>query len=141
MLRSRHLFLLSTLAAALFVLTGCSGGRPAIEGTVTLNNEPVDGGTITLVPVGKDHQNRTPVSIPIVGGKFALLAGKGPKVGEYRVEIVWKKKTGKKVPVPGDPGNEMDETVEAIPPKYNTESMEKVEVKSSGNSFNFPLKP
>ena len=70
-----------------------------------------------------------------------MPSGRGPAPGSYRVEIIWQKKTGRKVDTPGDPGVKMDETFQVIPAKYNTSSTETVTVKSGDNTFNFDLKP
>jgi hypothetical protein len=132
---SRYRLFLPVVAACLLVLSGCSDRRP-VEGTVTLDGQPVDGGKITFVPKsGKD-----PVSADIVGGKFALPSGRGPVVGSYTVQIFWKKKTGRKVDTPGDPGVPMEEAVDVIPSQYNAQSTLTAEVKSSGNAFTFDCK-
>jgi hypothetical protein len=96
----------------------------------------VDGGQIVFVPkTGKDR-----VTADIVGGKFSLSSGRGPVAGSYKVEIVWRKKTGRQIDTPGDPGVKIDETVDAIPAQYNTKSTLTAEVKSSGNTFTFDCK-
>jgi hypothetical protein len=43
------------------------------------------------------------------------------------------------VEVAGDPGNLIDQTVEVVPAQYNTRSTQAVEVKSSGDIFDFAL--
>jgi hypothetical protein len=123
-------------AAVLALLPGCSG-RAAVSGNVTCDGAPLDGGRITFIPEG----GKAPVaSGPIVGGKYSLSSGEGPVRGKHRVEIVWNKKTGKKVTVPGDVGNEMDETVQVIHADYNSGSTLSADVKSSGDRFDFAVK-
>jgi hypothetical protein len=138
MLRSRYRRALVALAAALLVLPGCAS-RAAVEGTVTLDGAPVDGGTITFIPSGSDSK-RVMVSADIVNGKYTLPAGKGPVPGTYRVEIIWNKKTGRQIETPGDTGVKMDETVPAIPAQFNTNSKLSAEVKSGANTKDFDLK-
>jgi len=138
MLCRRYHHALLALAAALLVLPGCSG-RAAVQGSVTLNGAPVDGGVIVFAPA-KGGSSQPTVSADIVGGKYSLPAGKGPTPGSYRVSISWKKKTGKKVDTPGDSGNQMDEAVEVIPASYNSQSTQTAEVKSGENTFNFDVK-
>jgi hypothetical protein len=139
MLLSRYRLGLTALAVGLLALSGCSG-RPAVEGTVTFNKEPVDGGVISFVPsTGSANEGR--VSADIVQGKFTLPSGHGPKPGTYKVEIVWNKKTGRQIDTPGDVGVKMDEKVQVIPDKYNKKTTETAEIKSSGNKFDFNLTP
>jgi hypothetical protein len=128
----------ATLAAALvlLVLAGCSG-RPAIEGTVTYAGQPVDGGSISFIP---DNNRGTIASADIKAGKYAVPAGKGPGTGKCRVQIVWKKKTGRQVQTPGDAGNLIDETVQVIPANYNAQTTLSADLKSGGNTLNFDLK-
>jgi hypothetical protein len=135
MLLARHRLVCTALAAALLLLSGCSGRR-AVEGTVKFDGTPVDGGLITFVASsGSDR-----VTTPIEGGKYSLPSGRGPKSGSHRVEIIWKKKTGRMVDTPGDQGVKMEETVQVIPASYNSGSTQTAEVKSSGNTFNFDIK-
>jgi hypothetical protein len=125
------------LAVALFGLAGCSGGSAAVQGTVTLDGAPVDGGAISFTPSGKPDS--ASFGAQIVGGKYSIT-GKAPPPGSYRVDVHWNKPTGKKVPTPGDPGTTMDQTAEAIPPTYNKNSTLKADLKSGSNTVDFDLK-
>ena len=58
--------------------------------------------------------------------------------GKYRVEISWRKPTGRKIPS-ADPGVIIDETREAVPAKYNSESTLTVEIGSGDVEQNFVL--
>src|SRR5207244_11412955 len=114
--RVRHTACGLGLLFLVFVAAGCSS-RAAVEGTITLDNEPVDGGVISFFPDGgasKGDQGRA----DIVDGKYSIGSGSGPPPGKYRVEIIWYKKTGKQV-VGSDPPNKEDETIQVIPEKYN----------------------
>ena len=76
-----------------------------------------------------------------MNGKYAIKAGKGPNPGLCRVEITWKRKTGRKVKNVEISGPPVDETVQGLPPKYNTQSTLTAEIKPSGsNTFDFDLK-
>jgi hypothetical protein len=125
-----------TLAALVLSLSGCSG-EPAVTGTVTLNGEPVDGGAIIFTP---DGVSGLKAAARIVDGKFTIPAGGGLSVGLNRVEILWKKKTGKQIAVPGDAGHTTDETIQVVPDVYNARSTLKEEVKEGSNTFTFELK-
>ena len=54
--------------------------------------------------------------------------------------VVWNKKTGKKVPTPGDPSVMMEQTSQVVPPQYNTKSTLTYEVTSGTNTKDFELK-
>ncbi|MFO0928491.1 MAG: hypothetical protein U0736_15950 [Gemmataceae bacterium] len=124
------------LAAASFILVLLSGcGKPSVSGTVTLDGKPVDGGVISFVADGTNKQ----ANADIVGGKYDFGAKPGPTAGKNKVEILWNKKTGRKIPVPGDPGNMTDESVQAIPAQYNSASTLTADVKSGANKLDFTL--
>jgi hypothetical protein len=133
----RHLqrgFAASVLVLSVALLAGC--GSPRVEGKVTFDGQPVDGGTITFFPdaSGAGHPN---VPGQIVDGKY-VLDSPTLESGKYRVEIYWFKKTGRQIPS-GDPPNKVDETIQVIPKKYNVDSKTTVEIKSGTNTFNYDL--
>jgi hypothetical protein len=133
---------IASLVFTLFMVSGCGYGNSSsvpVKGKVTFKGENVDGGVILFVPEDESGP-RIKRGGPIVNGAYSLEAGKGPVPGVYRVEIIWNKKTGKRIDTPGDPGHPMDETVQVIPSQYNKDSKEKVEVKPSENTFSFDLK-
>lgn len=115
-------------------LAGCGGGG-RIEGTVTLDGQPVDGGTITFTNPDGHGGN---AGGQIQGGKYSIETKLAP--GTYKVEVNWLKSTGKQIPNKSDPGTKMDETKQVIPMEYNTQSKLTAEVKSGSNTFNFELK-
>lgn len=136
-----------------FAFTGC-GGRPTVEGTVTLDGSPLDGGMILFFPPeAANPPNRAAPRLPknprgsnvpdkahapISGGQFVVEAGKGPDPGMYRVSIVWFKKTGKKVPSSYLPGLE-DEMSQALPKKYNEDTELTAEITSGKNTLHYDL--
>jgi hypothetical protein len=118
-----------------FALAGCGSGNPSVEGTVTYNGEPVDGGGISFVSPGKGPT----VGTEIVGGKYSIPSNRGLLPGPHRVVINWKKKTGKSIPVPGDNSIKMDETKEVLPKKYNTSTTLEIPIAAGRNTHDFKL--
>jgi hypothetical protein len=138
MIPPRHVrfgFAATVLVFSVTVLTGCGGAR--LEGKVTFNGEPVDGGTISLIPEGGGPGQRN-VPGQINDGKYSLGASRSIESGTYRVEIYWHKKTGKQIPS-SDPPNKVDETIQVIPKKYNTESKTTIEITSGTITKDFDL--
>jgi hypothetical protein len=134
----RRLAGLLILVGASALASGC-GPRPlAIQGTVTLDGQPVAGpGTVAFYPEPATERG---VSGEILNGQYKIPAEQGPYPGKYRVEITWPKKTGKQIPSL-DPGMmAFEETFEAIPKKFNSNSELKVEINSSQTLHDFHLK-
>ncbi len=126
------------LAVSLILTAGCGGGptRASVEGTVTYEGAPVDGGEISFIALDAKGFN---ADAEIKDGKYSIAAAKGPALGNQRVRILWAKKTGKQV-VGSDPPNMVDETIQVIPSKYNNPSILTADIKSGKNTFNFELK-
>jgi len=128
-------------AAVLAVLAapGCGGGTVSVSGTVTLDGQALESGQILFVPV--DTSKGQSAGATIQNGKFDVQGAAPPLPGSYRVEITSKKKTGRQIPAgsPSPPGTMIDETKEAVPAKYNTNSTLRQELKPGANTLNFPL--
>jgi hypothetical protein len=143
MKRCNHPCLPAALALTLTLpfLGGCGdvSGRSSVQGNVTIDGEPVDGGAIVFIPEGESGQ-RVPAGGEIVGGKYSLPAERGPSPGKCRVEITWKKKTGRQIVSPNDAPNKIDETVQVVPIIYNSSSTLKEDVQPGANTFNYTLK-
>ena len=62
-------------------------------------------------------------------------------MGTARVEISSSKMTGKMIEVgsPMPPGTKIEETVEAVPAKYNKSSTLTVDIKAGANTHDFEL--
>lgn len=125
----------------LLVVAGCGGPkRGAVNGKATLDGQPVEDGTISFVstasPPGPSAWGK------IAAGSYSIPAGEGPGVGPVKVEVRWSRKTGKKTPAvaPAPAGAMIEETIEAVPPKYNVKSELKAEIKPGANKLNFELK-
>ncbi len=127
----------AALCGTLAALTGCGGGdgRGAVSGTVTVNGEPLDFGSINLIPEGGDGPK---VGTGIEGGKFLLEPKFGPQVGPHKVQIQWMKKTGKTLK--HESGTDIDERVPALPEKYNEKTELKTTIQPGENKLQFDLK-
>jgi hypothetical protein len=130
------------LPALLLLLAAGCGRSSGVEGSVTLDGAPVEGGTILFV-AGPNQPDKAHAEIH--AGKFALPSGKGPPPGNYWVQIYWLKPTGKRSNNPAeywDP-KDVDQAgpkAEMIPSKYNTRTQLNAEIKSGMNTLNYDLK-
>ncbi len=125
------------VVVGLCLFGGCGSGEDfqKISGTVTLDNEPLKKGVVTLFPNGPG----TTVGGEIVDGKFLLARDRGPTPGKYRVEIVAFKASGKKE-FDVDQNKQVDVELQFLPAKYNTKSELSCTVESgSKNEFEFAL--
>ena len=76
--------------ALAFVGGGCGGPadpfeRVAVEGTVTVDGEPLGRGMIRLTPIAPTAGPK--VALPVVDGRFAGDATVGPVAGRHRVVV------------------------------------------------------
>lgn len=133
-----------TLVLTSLHLAGCApgtGGRVEVSGQVTFDGQPIENGSIALVPL--DLAQGKSVGGTISGGTYLIPAAQGPLPGKYRVEIKALRKTGRKITTDMHPGgdNLVDQVEQFIPPRYNTRSTLTVEVKDRPkNELQFPLK-
>ena len=137
--RQWHWCRLSMWAIGLLVLAGCGGhdGRRAIEGTVTLDGEPLAKGTITFRP--QPGTSSPTAGATISGGRFSVPGDKSVLAGTFRVEIIATRKTGKKSQ---DPilGIMVDEVEQYLPARYNQQSELTAEVTDAKRTpLNFAL--
>ena len=113
--------------------------RAAIHGHVTLDGQDISVGSIVFTPAAGSKGQ--PAGGAIQDGKYAIKAELGPTLGPQSVEIRSERKTGKKIQAAmRDKGEQMDETVEAIPAQYNQRTILTYEVKSGDNERDFDLK-
>ncbi|MGC1273274.1 MAG: carboxypeptidase-like regulatory domain-containing protein [Planctomycetaceae bacterium] len=131
------------LLGGLFSLSGCGAenelGRLPVSGTVLLDGEPLDSGTISFDPI--DQATGTSGGATVTAGQFEIATERGLPPGIYRVRI--SAPTGgvaasdAEPPPPGEP---TETAKERIPASWNTESQEQVEVKEGEeNIFTFPI--
>lgn len=130
-----------TCIFCLLLAVGCSQrdtNRSSITGEVKLDGKPLERGSILFTPI--DGTKGSVAGGPIENGRYQLSSDKGPAVGQNRVEIRAIRKTGKMIQKPLAPKGQMiEESVEAIPPRYNSASTLKTEVKAGENTTNFEV--
>ncbi len=128
------------LLLLLFVAAGCGSNRAGVGGEVTLDGQPIEGGTISFIPT--DSAAGPSAWGKIEGGRYSIDAREGPAVGASRVEIRWARKTGKKIPAraPAPPKSFTEVRREAVPVRYNAQSELRVEIERGNNTFDFALK-
>lgn len=126
------------LAVGLAAVLGCgSSQRATAYGNVTLDGKPMEAGAISFVPLGANPESK-PAWSKVEGGEYAIPAKAGLATGEFRVEIRWIRKTGRKWGRLPDPNG--DELAEAIPERYNSQSELKPTIKPGENHLDFELK-
>ncbi|MDA1163966.1 MAG: hypothetical protein O3B13_12750 [Planctomycetota bacterium] len=131
--------LLILVAASL----GCGGDDPnayigpprvAVTGTVTLGGQPLESGTLKMIP---EDETLRKVTAQIQAGAFTIPEPNGPNVGTYRVEISSAQATGE---TKTDASGETIEVLkEVIPSQYNEESELSAEIKKGENELKFEL--
>ncbi len=114
-------------------LAGCgSNGRSTVEGTVTLNGQPIESGAMSFRPL----DGKTPtVGCFITAGRFRLQV----PIGSMRVEISAMEKSGKGVSTAQGAPVEVDLVTEAIPERYNAKSELVMDVKPGVNRVTYAL--
>jgi len=120
-MRRIHLGLM--LVALQAAITGCGGsGGTIIEGTVTLNGEPLQSGAISLIPISGQG---VAAGTEIAHGAYRIQA-QGLLPGEYKVMINAFRGTGKKTwdgmgdsNAPASQKRYVEEMEQYIPAKYN----------------------
>jgi hypothetical protein len=143
--RRSRLWLLGIIVGLLvigagFWASGLLGGSTKHEvlGKVTLDGQPMEQGSILLVPT--DANTGTATGGTISHGKYLLTGRQAPAPGEYKVEIRATKKSGKMVQkARGRPGELMDEMVEAVASRFNSESQLRVVAKSKRTIADFDV--
>jgi hypothetical protein len=118
---------------------GCGGDDPlnrqTVSGKVTIDGTPLQEGSISFQPT---EQGSTSSGAVITQGAYSIPQDKGLPPGKYRVMInAVKPGTGSELPAGGMPGDETGAPAEElIPPSWNTESEQFIEVTESGpNEF------
>lgn len=113
------------LVCVVIAACGCGTKNVAsVHGKVTLDGEPVAIGNIAFVPPSGSGSR---AAASIEQGGYTIPASDKLAPGTYRVEVSWHKPTGRKI-ASADPGMMIDETREAVPAKYNTDSTLRAEI-------------
>lgn len=122
-------------ALGCLVVAGCGDStRAMVSGTVTLDGQPLDVGTISFIPTGA---TKGPVAgATIIDGKYRIDPNKGAIIGTNRIVFTGMKKTGRKL-VDGD--ETMDEYINVIPPQYSTGSTLVRTIEPGENQCDFEL--
>ena len=136
---SMRLLVLCFSLAGWCLVVGCGGdsGRKSVEGTVTLDGQPLPSGSVTFVPL---PGTKSPTAgAKVVDGKFSIPAQKGTFDGKFRVEITATRASGRKVPDRWT-GKLVDDYQQYLPARYNTASKLKADVQTGvSNRFEFSL--
>lgn len=119
----------------LLCLSGCGrrDGLTEITGAVTYDGQPVQKGTISLLPA--DGQGPTAAAI-IANGKYSVKIAPGTK----KVKIEGFKVTGQERYKPNDPTSPMvDIQVQILPERYNAKSELTRDIASGAGTLDFAL--
>jgi len=107
-------YLVVAFGATLALTAGCGSRRPVVSGVVTLDGQPLDNGTIQLVPVAGDGQ--TSAAILDAQGRYQMEASPT----KMKVIISSSRVTGKRPAYEGVPDSPWIETRdEVLPPRYS----------------------
>jgi len=128
-----------TVAVLTVCLSGCgeNDGRATVRGSITFADEPVERGTISLIPAEGTKGPSTGGNIEM--GEYTILEN-GPMPGKYKVTIEAYRNTGKMVQTEAM-GKivEVEETEQFIPAKYNTNTELLIEIDAGRNDHDFAL--
>lgn len=109
--------------------------RQAIRGEVTLNNQPLDTGSISFDP--QDRESGRPGGATIQEGKFVLDRERGLPPGTYTVRVNSADATALAV---GEPGESRRLAKERIPSLWNSKSEQTITVvDGEENTFQFAI--
>jgi hypothetical protein len=134
---------LALCLAILVLAVGCGkrdGSRGAVHGEVTLDGQLLERGSILFVPI--DGAKGTVTGGTIEKGRYQISQSDGAALGWNRVEIRAARRTGKMVPTPlarRDSHEMVEEYAAAIPPRFNSASTLKIEVKLGDNTADFDV--
>jgi hypothetical protein len=138
----RRCFAFQVIACSMIasLLVGCGGGsvdgRYGLTGKVTLKGQPLAKGTIEFSAA----EGGGPLSGgTIENGQYTIAAESGLKPGTYTVKISSIEEVGGGAPAAPGPESTTQVGKELIPAEFNINSTKTVEVKTSGNSFDFAI--
>ena len=153
---TRSLLFLTSIGLCLSTFIGCGGSensyegpqRAAVSGAVTFEGKPIEMGSIRFIPIDSTMR---PVSGLIGQGTYSIEEGKGPNLGEYRVEILAmdvSESTGEDEDADIEEeysdeeemeGSENPQTENMIPRKYNYDSELTITIDSASVIKDFDL--
>jgi len=124
------------VVAGLVVMTGCgrTTDRLAVSGRVTLDGVPLDRGSIRLSST--DSQHLMASGAMIRDGQYNIPEEKGLRPGTYRVQITSPDLNAPPVMAPAtESGPSYPVPPERIPPEYNVDSKQTIEVTADGDNL------
>jgi hypothetical protein len=122
------------------VLSGCGPhtDRLTVSGKVILDGVPLDSGSIRFTAT--DRQKFMAAGAMIKDGSFSIPRAKGLLPGTYQVEISAPDTKSPLTMTPVGNGRSTLVARERIPPEFNTNSTQQIEVKADGdNQFDFDI--
>ena len=133
--RRLRFVLLSLLAV---ILAGCGdSGRQSLQGTVTLDGQPLEAGYIRFRP--EPGSSSPTAGGEIAGGRFSIGRQGGTMAGRFRVEITASRPVGRTF-VDIETGEKVQDVEQYLPARYNSQTELEVEVApGGGNTFQFDL--
>jgi hypothetical protein len=122
---------------SLSMIFGCGGpqNRAEVRGTVRVNGQPLDHGSITFRPT--DGNDGPTAGGEIVKGAYCVDRAKGVAIGKNQVAIQCTVRTGRQIT--GGRGMTQEQKIEVIPPRYNRASELACDVKPGANQLDFEL--
>lgn len=117
-------------------LSGCGDGTVKVRGSVTLDGEPVNDGSVSFQPA---EGNGPSGGCSVTEGQFEVTPGLAP--GKYKVSVRGGRKTGKRVSAgpPLPPGSMIDEMI-TVPPAGKDPEPQTIEVTAGMAPLTFELK-
>ncbi len=127
-------------------MEGCGPGNPrgrkGVSGTVTLDSKPLARGSISFTP--QDETRGVQSGGPIANGSYSLSVAGGLPAGKYLVRIFASPPDSESADtdmIRGSGTRKNAIFVDPIPPEYNVESRQFIEVTENGpNQFDFAIK-
>jgi len=117
-----------------------------VSGTITLDGEPISGGTIIFQPVNPDPSGvNSGMQVQILNGRYSLIGAQGLLPGDYRVKLQCQRVIDKntKQDYTGNTDDASAFTViDVIPEQFNTKSeiIFTVEEKKGAKTFDYDVK-
>ena len=129
-------------AIATTALVGCDqavDGHYGVTGTATFGGKPMESGRISFQPT--TDVGASSAAAQITNGKFSIPAAQGLFPGEYSVVFSVEEKTGEKVLVHSDDGDDYEiETTEShVPLDWGERSTQKITIEAGKNVFHFDV--
>jgi len=130
--------LVSLLCLTSLVIGCSSSSRAEVYGTVLLDGQPIEEGSIQFIPT--DGTTGPSTGGVISKGKYHIYSRDGAVVGKNRVELRSFKMSNQKIQDPtAPPGTLTTLRVQAFPPEYNDQSTVVKEIRPGSNTIDFDV--